>query len=195
MGVLRKIVPSPEKTVTGRSVVIYKKGTGRQEGCLVVAKELAIDSFRQNNILQAIATMLNIATPAKHDLQTNKFYKVQKINKNLYCQKFGKQIVGYVATKNDVVYHASTKDLANKGLENKIKLLQATAERDAHTIYSAEILHKKFGFCYQGMREFCEAADLDITGEYTVADLRIAAKRVGKDILAKYKREIKILTD
>lgn len=109
----------PKKTVNNRFVNIYKHGTGRNAGCVVLAKSIEIDSFRQNNILQAIADYFKIVKPSKNKLQTNPFYEVKKINKKLYCQKFGKEVVGYVAVDNDVYYHSRTKDDAICGLSKK----------------------------------------------------------------------------
>lgn len=190
----------PKKTVNNRFVNIYKHGTGRNAGCVVLAKSIEIDSFRQNNILQAIADYFKIVKPSKNKLQTNPFYEVKKINKKLYCQKFGKEVVGYVAVDNDVYYHSRTKDDAICGLSKKIELLKKQEEKEKkqeekeeRTRFSASFLHEHFGFCWQGMREFVESAGLDINKVYSLKELKNAVKTADKDVVRKYTKELKAI--
>lgn len=185
----------PKKTVNNRFVNIYKHGTGKNAGCVVLAKSIEIDSFRQNNILQAIADYFKIAKPSKNKLQTSSFYDIKKINKNLFCQKFGKQVVGYVAVDNDnnVYYHSKTKEDAICGLSKKLELLKKQEEKEARTNFSASFLHEHFGFCWQGMREFVESAGLDINKVYSLNDLKKAVKSADKDVVRKYTKELKAI--
>lgn len=183
----------PKKTVNSRYVRICKHGTGLNAGHVVCAKELEIESFRQNNILQAIADFFEIAKPAKNKLQTNPFYNIKKITKNLFCQKFGKQVVGYVAVNGDICYHSSTKDGAIYGLSQKMELLKRQEEKEAGTNFTASKLHKEFGFCWQGMREFVESAGLDINKKYTLKELKDAVKCADKNVVLKYKKELKAI--
>lgn len=180
----------PRKTVTDRLVCFYKRGTGRQTGCVVLAKQISIDNFRQGSILDAIAGYLKIAKPSKNRLQTSAYYDIKKVGKGLFVQKFGKQVVGWVAVNGETAYHDYTKIGAIEGLERKVRLINAEAEKT----YTAEMLNKKFGFCYQGMSEFCDAVGLDIEGTYTVKELKEAIdKHDCKEVMRKYAKELKAI--
>lgn len=184
----------PKKTVEDRLVCFYKRGTGKFAGVVVLAKQISIDNFRQGSILAAIAEYLKIEKPKRNKLQTNAYYDIKKAGNGLFVQRFGRQIVGYVAVDGDIAYHAYTKKEAIEGLERKIRLINAEAEKDAKTTYTADKLNARFGFCYQGMSEFCDAVGLDIEGRYSVKELKEAIKTHDcKDVMRKYAKELKAI--
>lgn len=184
----------PKKTVNGRYVIIKKLQTrGRLKGCIVSEKKYEIESFRQGNILAAIAEHFGIEKPAKNKLQTTAFYEIKKVNKNLYKQVFGKQIIGYVAVdeKKSIVYHSASRENAEAGLRNKILQFEKEVARTRRKVFTAEGLHEDFGFCYQGMREFAESAGLDINETYSLVELREAAKKCSREVISKYSTELR----
>lgn len=184
----------PKKTVNGRRVVIKKLSRrGRTKGCVVVDKEYEIDSFRQTNILGVIASHFGLEKPNKNKLQTSPFYEVKKVKKGLYKQLFGKQIVGYVAVDDatGMVCHGSTEETALKGLIRKNESFKRENERVNRKTLTAEYLHEEFGFCAQGMREFAESAGIDVNGQYSINELRAAAKKANRDVVRKYSSELR----
>ena len=60
------------------------------------------------------------------------------------------------------------------------------------TLYTADMLHRKFGFCYTGMTAFATDYGLDMEKAYSPAQMRQIVQEKGrKPSLRSYQRELK----
>ena len=88
-------------------------------------------------------------------------------------------LVGYIARRGKVDFHAATAADACTGLEVKIeKLAAARAAAPAKKLapVTAAGLRDKFGFCQQGIETTARELGLDIAGTYTRGEVLAAAR-------------------
>ena len=88
-------------------------------------------------------------------------------------------LVGYIARRGKVDFHAATAADACTGLEIKIeKLTAARAAAPAKKLapVTAAGLREKFGFCQQGIETTARELGLDINGTYTRGEIIAAAR-------------------
>ena len=88
-------------------------------------------------------------------------------------------LVGYVARRGKIDYHAATAAGAGTGLELKVqKLAAARAAAPAKKLapVTAAGLREKFGFCPQGIETTARELGLDIAGTYTRGEVLAAAR-------------------
>ena len=88
-------------------------------------------------------------------------------------------LVGYIARRGKVDFHAATAADACTGLEIKIeKLAAARAAAPAKKLapVTAAGLRDKFGFCLQGIETTARELGLDIAGTYTRGEVLAAAR-------------------
>lgn len=181
----------PKTEVANREVVLSRKGK---------TISLPLKSFRQSEILEAIATHFRWQKPSRTALNknyaTSAWFDVQPSVKRdgitYYKQIFCKEIVGYVAIKDNVTFHASTMDKAKVGLEHKMEAEKKTLAAKEGRIYTANNVNISYGFCFPGMREFCESVGLDIFGSYTFKEIKEAMAKCPRNLIVKYRRELKL---
>lgn len=190
-GYYSKSYGHPKVDVSDRKVDLVRKGK-------IIS--LTLKSFRQNEILEAIAAHFGWSKPSRTSLNrtlaTSAWFDVQPSVKRgditYYKQVFCKEIVGYVAVKGDVTFHASTIDKAKTGLEHKIEAEKKTLAAKEGKIYTANSVNTSYGFCFPGMREFCESVGLDFFGSYTFREIKDAMAKCPRDLVVKYWRELKL---
>ena len=88
-------------------------------------------------------------------------------------------LVGYIARRGKVDFHAATAADARNGLEIKIEKLAArAAAAPAKKLapVTAAGLREKFGFCQQGIETTARELGLDINGTYTRGEIIAAAR-------------------
>ena len=93
----------------------------------------------------------------------------------------------------NLTYHSDNCGTLIEGLKFKIRgmAVPVTLAEDM-TPYTADMLHRKFGFCYIGMTAFATDYGLDMEKAYTFAQMRQIVREKGhKPSLRNYKRELK----
>lgn len=169
----------PKKTVTARYITAYKAGK---------QVRISVERFSGNYLVNAIAQFLGIKEikfpRALKPIQGNGFFDleiVRSIGKvTIYRRTFGGETVDYCGKAGSENYHANTETDALAGLRKKIeaaKRLFEAKQRADSKIWTAQELNNEYGFCWTEMRAFCNTNDLDITGTYTVQEIRNAALR------------------
>ena len=125
------------------------------------------------------------------------YYGVEKIKDikrtEIFRNTFLGETIGYCARRRDLTYHSDNCDTLLEGMLYKIKGMAVPDDIGEMPVsYTAEELHKKFGFCYAGMTAFAEDYGLDMSKAYTVKQMRDNVREVGqKPSLTYYKRELK----
>lgn len=118
--------------------------------------------------------------PALKDVQAVSYYGVEHVETNgdgfdVYRNTFMGGTAGYCVKKDGVTYHADTLDEALAGWLYKVDSEKEDVSGsgvDLDRALTANLLHKKYGFCETGMGAFCEDYGLDYFGRYTVGQLR-----------------------
>ena len=125
------------------------------------------------------------------------YYGVEKIKDikrtEIFRNTFLGETIGYCARRRDLTYHSDNCATLLEGMLYKIKGMAVPDDLGEETVsYTADELHKKFGFCYAGMTAFAEDYSLDMSKAYTVQQMRQIVREVGpKPSLTNYKRELK----
>ena len=125
------------------------------------------------------------------------YYGVEKIKDikrtEIFRNTFLGETIGYCARRRDLTYHSDNCATLLEGMLYKIKGMAVPDELGEEPVsYTADELHKKFGFCYAGMTAFAEDYSLDMSKAYTVQQMRQVVREVGpKPSLTNYKRELK----
>lgn len=125
------------------------------------------------------------------------YYGVEKIKDikrtEIFRNTFLGETIGYCARRRDLTYHSDNCATLLEGMLYKIKGMAVPDDLGEEPIsYTADELHKKFGFCYAGMTAFAEDYSLDMSKAYTVQQMRQIVREVGpKPSLTNYKRELK----
>ncbi len=125
------------------------------------------------------------------------YYGVEKIKDikrtEIFRNTFLGETIGYCARRRDLTYHSDTCATLLEGMLYKIKGMAVPDDLGEEPVsYTADELHKKFGFCYAGMTAFAEDYSLDMSKAYTVQQMRQIVREVGpKPSLTNYKRELK----
>ena len=125
------------------------------------------------------------------------YYGVEKIKDikrtEIFRNTFLGETIGYCARRRDLTYHSDNCATLLEGMLYKIKGMAVPDELGEEPVsYTADELHKKFGFCYAGMTAFAEDYSLDMSKAYTVQQMRQIVREVGpKPSLTNYKRELK----
>ena len=124
------------------------------------------------------------------------YYGVEKVKDQkrteIFRNTFMGETIGYCARRRDLTYHCDNCEALIEGLRYKIRGMSvpATLAEDM-TLYTADMLHRKFGFCYVGMTAFATDYGLDMDKAYTAAQMRQIVKEKGhKPSLRNYKREL-----
>lgn len=168
-GYYSKSYGHPKVDVSDRKVDLVRKGK-------IIS--LTLKSFRQNEILEAIAAHFGWSKPSRTSLNrtlaTSAWFDVQP------------------SVKSDVTFHASTIDKAKTGLEHKIEAEKKTLAAKEGKIYTANSVNTSYGFCFPGMREFCESVGLDLFGSYTFREIKDAMAKCPRNLVVKYWRELKL---
>lgn len=181
----------PKTEVDDREVTLRRAGK-------VIS--LPLKSFRQSEVLEAIATHFKWQKPSRSSLNrrfaTSAWFDVRPSVKKggiaFYKQIFCKEVVGYIAVKDDLTFHASTIDAAKAGLEYKIEAEKKTLAAKEGRVYTANSVNTSYGFCFPGMREFCESVGLDLFGSYTFKEIKEAMAKCPRNLTTKYRRELKL---
>lgn len=120
--------------------------------------------------------------------------KVKDLNRTeIFRNTFMGETIGYCARRRDLTYHCDNCEELIEGLKYKIRgmAVPVTLTGDM-TPYTADMLHRKFGFCYVGMTAFATDYGLDMDKAYTSAQMRQIVKEKGrKPSLKSYQRELK----
>ena len=125
------------------------------------------------------------------------YYGVEKIKDikrtEIFRNTFLGETIGYCARRRDLTYHSDNCATLLEGMLYKIKGMAVPDDLGEEPVsYTADELHKKFGFCYAGMTAFAEDYSLDMSKAYTVQQMRLIVREVGpKPSLTNYKRELK----
>ena len=125
------------------------------------------------------------------------YYGVEKIKDikrtEIFRNTFLGETIGYCARRRDLTYHSDNCSTLLEGMLYKIKGMAVPDDLGEEPVsYTADELHKKFGFCYAGMTAFAEDYSLDMSKAYTVQQMRQIVREVGpKPSLTNYKRELK----
>lgn len=125
------------------------------------------------------------------------YYGVEKIKDikrtEIFRNTFLGETIGYCARRRDLTYHSDNCATLLEGMLYKIKGMAVPDDLGEEPVsYTADELHKKFGFCYAGMTAFAEDYSLDMSKAYTVQQMRQIVREVGpKPSLTNYKRELK----
>lgn len=125
------------------------------------------------------------------------YYGVEKIKDikrtEIFRNTFHGETIGYCARRRDLTYHSDNCATLLEGMLYKIKGMAVPDDLGEEPVsYTADELHKKFGFCYAGMTAFAEDYSLDMSKAYTVQQMRQIVREVGpKPSLTNYKRELK----
>ena len=125
------------------------------------------------------------------------YYGVEKLKDlnrtEIFRNTFMGETIGYCARRGNLTYHNDNCGTLIEGLKFKIRgmAVPVTLAEDM-TPYTADMLHRKFGFCYVGMMAFVSDYGLDMEKAYTFAQMRQIVKEKGhKPSLRNYKRELK----
>ena len=125
------------------------------------------------------------------------YYGVEKIKDikrtEIFRNTFLGETIGYCARRRDLTYHSDNCATLLEGMLYKIKGMAVPDDLGEEPVsYTADELHKKFGFCYAGMTAFAEDYSLDMSQAYTVQQMRQIVREIGpKPSLTNYKRELK----
>lgn len=125
------------------------------------------------------------------------YYGVEKIKDikrtEIFRNTFLGETIGYCARRRDLTYHSDNCATLLEGMLYKIKGMAVPDDLGEEPVsYTADELHKKFGFCYAGMTAFAEDYSLDMSKAYTMQQMRQIVREVGpKPSLTNYKRELK----
>lgn len=125
------------------------------------------------------------------------YYGVEKIKDikrtEIFRNTFLGETIGYCARRRDLTYHSDNCSTLLEGMLYKIKGMAVPDDLGEEPVsYTADELHKKFGFCYAGMTAFAEDYNLDMSQAYTVQQMRQIVREIGpKPSLTNYKRELK----
>ena len=125
------------------------------------------------------------------------YYGVEKIKDikrtEIFRNTFLGETIGYCARRRDLTYHSDNCATLLEGMLYKIKGMAVPDDLGEEPVsYTADELHKKFGFCYAGMTAFAEDYSLDMSKAYTVQQMRQIVREIGpKPSLTNYKRELK----
>lgn len=125
------------------------------------------------------------------------YYGVEKLKDlnrtEIFRNTFMGETIGYCARRRDLTYHSDNCGTLIEGLKFKIRgmAVPVTLAEDM-TPYTADMLHRKFGFCYIGMTAFATDYGLTWRSAYTFAQMRQIVREKGhKPSLRNYKRELK----
>ena len=125
------------------------------------------------------------------------YYGVEKLKDlnrtEIFRNTFMGETIGYCARRRDLTYHSDSCEALIEGLKFKIRgMAVPTTLAEDMTPYTADMLHRKFGFCYVGMTAFATDYGLDMEKAYTPAQMRqIVQERGAKPSLRNYQRELK----
>lgn len=125
------------------------------------------------------------------------YYGVEKLKDlnrtEIFRNTFMGETIGYCARRRDLTYHSDSYEALIEGLKFKIRgMAVPTTLAEDMTPYTADMLHRKFGFCYVGMTAFATDYGLDMEKAYTPAQMRqIVQERGAKPSLRNYQRELK----
>ena len=125
------------------------------------------------------------------------YYGVEKLKDlnrtEIFRNTFMGATIGYCARRRDLTYHCDNCEALIEGLKYKIRgmAVPVTPAEDM-TLYTADMLHRKFGFCYTGMTAFATDYGLDMEKAYSPAQMRQIVQEKGcKPSLRNYQRELK----
>jgi hypothetical protein len=181
----------PKRTVEGRYISIFENGK---------SVDIAVPAWRGNYLIDALASHYRLE-PVKvpknlRGVQLNKYFSVKETRRVcgviFYELTLMGDVVMYCAAAGGTTFHAETPAELLPGLKRKIR---AEKEKAAQT-YTAAILHEKYGYCRPGMSAFAAAAGIEYDGEYTISELRDAAKNPADkeamaDVISRYSSELR----
>jgi hypothetical protein len=136
------------------------------------------------------------------DVQALSYYGVEHLETNeegfdVYRNTFYGKPVGICVKKDGVTYHADTVEEAINGWRRKVDSEREDNKSsksgiDLGQVFTADLLHRRYGFCETGMSAFCEDYGLDYHGCYSVGQLRQIIKLQGrKPSTLNYNKELK----
>lgn len=125
------------------------------------------------------------------------YYGVEKLKDlnrtEIFRNTFMGETIGYCARRRDLTYHSDSCETLIEGLKYKIRgmAVPMTLAEDM-TLYTADRLHEKYGFCYTGMTAFATDYGLDMDKAYSPAQMRQIVQEKGhRPSLRNYQRELK----
>lgn len=125
------------------------------------------------------------------------YYSVEKLKDlnrtEIFRNTFMGETIGYCARRRDLTYHSDNCVTLIEGMKFKIRGMAApVTPAEDMTLYTVDMLHQKFGFCYVGMTAFATDYGLDMEKAYTSGQMRQIVKEKGhKPSLRNYGRELK----
>ena len=122
--------------------------------------------------------------------------KIKDVNRTeIFRNTFMGQTIGYCARRRDLTYHCDECENLLAGMKYKIRgMAVPTILADECVKYSADMLHRKLGFCYAGMTSFATDYGLDMDKSYSIREMRQIVNEIGyKPSLSSYRKELKKL--
>lgn len=125
------------------------------------------------------------------------YYGVEKLKDlnrtEIFRNTFMGETIGYCARRRGLTYHSDNCDTLIEGLKFKIRgMAVSLPPTEDITLYTADELHQKFGFCYTGMTAFATDYGLDMGKAYTPAQMRQVVQEKGhRPSLKNYHYELK----
>ena len=164
--------------------------------------ECGVSTFHRTWLEKIVAENDSLFEKPKVDkslraVQALGYYGVEKIKDikrtEIFRNTFLGETIGYCARRRDLTYHSDNCATLLEGMLYKIKGMAVPDDLGEEPVsYTADELHKKFGFCYAGMTAFAEDYSLDMSQAYTVQQMRQIVREIGpKPSLTNYKRELK----
>lgn len=161
----------PKRTVERRWVRLTTPAGQRHE--------LDIPAFRGNYLLTALAQLLGLkkvrVSRGLAPAQLFTFAQVELQHRRgevaVYARTFAGTRLDYVIVALGKTYHAETVAAAVAGWKNKECRRQARQSE----VLTYELVREQYGFCHEGIADFCELNGLDIEAAYTRQQVRNAA--------------------
>ncbi len=177
----------PKRTVEKRWVRIETPG--------VEKAEITVTAFRGNYLLDALAAHFGLAKVkvARH-LAAAQLYAYAQVELkhrigavSLYARTFAGTALDYVVVAQGKTYHADTIAAAVAGWKKK----ECRRQEQESEVLTYALARYGYGFCHEGVTDFCELNGLDIDASYTRQQVRAAALPNRAVNCAKFAAELK----
>lgn len=172
----------PKNTYSNRRVdfVTFDHKTARE-----TVKTFPLENFAGDYLKKAIIWFIGAKPYKQHKLkevQLSTDFRVKKVRQiggATVFERYIKNILwDYCIFDGNTTYHNHDRFRLVDGLKKKLEAAkQAEIKRHEfdNKLFTAKFLKDTYGFCYEGMTEFCDRGGLDVEGEYTLKEIRAAA--------------------